>query len=65
MDSRANKKKITKKKSVASIRKMTCQTHLQAKTLILPMTVIIDARDETVRDIGKRIRSDYVKNITV
>ena len=45
LDSRAKKKKSTKKKSVVSIRKMTRQTHIIATTLILPMTVITDSSD--------------------
>ena len=61
MESRGKKKKTTKKKKVVSIGKMTRQTHLRAITLILPMTVIIDASDATIRNIGKRIRSDYAQ----
>ena len=55
-DSRARKTKRSKKKSVASIGKMTHQTHLRAMILIRPMTVIIDVKDEKIRRIGKWIR---------
>ena len=60
-DSRAKKKKSTKKKSVVSIGNITRQTHLRATTLILPMIFITDASDATIRNIGKRIRSEYVQ----
>ena len=39
-----------------SIGNMICQTHLRAKTLILPMTVITYTSDAKIRNIGKRIR---------
>ena len=45
--------KARRRKSVVSIGKMTRQTHLRALTLILPMTVITDASDTTIRNIGK------------
>ena len=54
----AQKKKI---KSVVSIGKMTCPTHIRAMILIRPMTVITDVNDAKMRNIGKRIRSDYVQ----
>ena len=53
-DSRAKKKKITKKKRVVSIGRMTCQTHLRATTLILPMTVITDASNAKISNIGEK-----------
>ena len=56
LDSRAKKKKSKKKKSVVSIGKMTHQTHLRATTLILPMIVITDASDATIRNTRKRTR---------
>ena len=59
-DSRAKKKK-SKKKSIVSIGEMTHQTYLQATTLILLMTVIIDAGDAKMRNSGKRIRSNNVQ----
>ena len=61
LDSRAKKRKSRRRKSVVSIGKMTRQTHLRATTLILPMTVITDASDATIRNTRKRIRSDYAK----
>ena len=33
--------------------KMACQTHLRATTLIIPMAVITDANDTTIRNPGK------------
>ena len=60
-DSRAKKKKARRRKSGVSIRNMTRQTHIQATTLILPMTVITDARDAKTRNIGKMTRSNYAK----
>ena len=41
-----------------SIGNMTCQTHLQVMTLILPMTVITDASDAKIRNMGK---NDLIK----
>ena len=52
------KRKEKRRKNVVSIGKMTRQTHLRATTLILPMTVITDARDAKRRNIGKMIRSN-------
>ena len=49
------KRKAQRRKSVVSIEKMTCQTHLWAMTLILPMTVITDASNAKIRSTGKRI----------
>ena len=54
-DSRAKKKKRKKKKSVVSIGKMNRQTHFRATILILPITVITDASDAKIRNIGKMI----------
>ena len=63
-DSAPKKKKSKKKKSVASIEKMTRQTHprvMTLMTLIHPRIVIIDIDDAKIRNIGKRIRSDYAQ----
>ena len=57
-ESRAQKKKSRKKKTVVSIGKMTCPTHLRAMIPIRPMTVIIDVNDANIRNVGKRIRSN-------
>ena len=58
------RKKLKISKSVVSIGKMTRQTHPRVMTLIHiihPRTVIIDVNDEKIRNIGKRIRSDYAQ----
>ena len=60
-DSAPKIKKSKKKKNVVSIGKMTRQTHPQVMTLIHPRKVIIDVDDATIRNIGKRIRSDYAQ----
>ena len=52
------KKKIKRRKSVVSIGKMARQNHLRATTLIIPMTVIKDASNATIRNTRKSIRSD-------
>ena len=44
---------------------MTRQTHLQVTSLILLMTVIIDAGDAKRRDIGKMIRSSYAAKFLI
>ena len=61
LDSRARKIKARRRKIVVSIGKMTRQTHLRATTLIIPMIVIKDARNATIRNTVKRKRSDYVQ----
>ena len=50
------KRSARRRKSVVSIRNMTCQTHLRAMVMIRLMTVIIDVNDAKIRIIGKRIR---------
>ena len=60
-DSAPKRKKSKKKKSVVSIGKMTCHTHTQVMTLIHLRTVIIGVNDAKIRNIGKRIRSDYAQ----
>ena len=57
-------RKLKRRKSVASIRKLTCQTHPRVMTLIHLIhlrTVIIGVDDEKIRNIGNRIRSDYAQ----
>ena len=57
-------RKVKRRKSVISIGKMTPQTHPQVMTLIHlihPRTVIIDVEDAKIRNIGKKIRSDYAQ----
>ena len=56
--------KRKQRKIVVSIENMTCQTHPRVMTLlhlIHPRTVIIDVDDAKIRNIGKRIRSDYAQ----
>ena len=63
-DSVPKRKKIKRRKSVVSIGKMTCHTHPQAMTLMTLIhlrTVIIDVNGTKIRNIGKRIRSDYAQ----
>ena len=58
------KKKSKNKKNVVSIENMTRQTHprvMTLMTLIHPRTVIIDIDDAKIRNIKKRIRSDYAQ----
>ena len=40
---------------------MTRPTHFRAMIMIRPMTVIIDIDDAKIRNIEKRIRSDYAQ----
>ena len=47
-----------RRRRVVKTGKITRHTHLWATVLILPMTVIIDARDEKKRNIGKTIQSN-------
>ena len=63
-DSENKRKNRKDKKSVASIEKMTCQTRpgvMTLMTLTHLRTVIIDVDDAKIRNIGKRIRSDYAQ----
>ena len=60
-DSAHKKKKSKKKKIVVSIGKMTRQTHPQVMNLIHLRTVIIGVNNANIRNIGKRIRSDYAQ----
>ena len=60
-DSAPKRNKRKKKKIVISIGKMTCQTHHQVMTMIHLRTVIIGVNNEKIRNIGKRIRSDYAQ----
>ena len=63
-DSEPKKKKSKKKKNVVSIENMTRQTRPQVMTLMTLIhhkTVIIDANDAKIRNIRKRIRSDYAQ----
>ena len=63
-DSAPNKKKSKNKKNVVSIENMTRQTHprvMTLMTLIHPRTVIIGVNNAKIRNIGKRIRSDYAQ----
>ena len=53
--------KARRRKSVVSIGKMTHPTHLRAMIMIRPMTVIIYVNNAKIRNIGKRIRSDYAQ----
>ena len=55
------KRGARRRKSAVSIGKMTRQTHLRAMIMNPPMTVIIDVSDAKIRNIGKRIRSDYAQ----
>ena len=49
------------RKSVVSIGNMTRQTHLQAMIMISPMKVIKNLSNSKIRNIGKRIQSDYAQ----
>ena len=58
------RKKSRENKSIVSIENMTCQTRprvMTLMTLIHVRTVIIDVEDAKIRNIGKRIRSDYAQ----
>ena len=63
-DSAKKSKKVKRRKSVVSIEKMTGQTRprvMTLMTLIHLRKVIIDVDDARIRNIGKRIRSDYAQ----
>ena len=60
-DSAPKKRKAKIRKNVESIGKMTRQNHPRAMTLIHLRTVIISVNDAKIRNIGKRIRSDYAQ----
>ena len=64
LSSDSSPKKRKRKKSVVIIGKMTRQTHPQVMiliTLTCLRTVIIDVDEAIIRNIGKRIRSDYAQ----
>ena len=55
------KRSARRRESVVSIRKMTRPTYLQAMILVRPMTVSIDVNDAKIRNIGKRVQSEYAQ----